>query len=296
MKVRRTALAVLLIAALLHAGPMNATEAGSATTAQAAPAVDVTGDGRADMVIREAGRLYVYPHNGSTTANPWTTRYDTGTTGWDTARVLLLADATGDGRPDIITIRTDQTLWVYPHNGSSGTAANWGTPYATGLTGWDIADWIGVGDLTGDGRPDLVARHRADGSLWVYPHNGSGGTSASWAGLYSVGVNWNGATALLLGDVTGDGRTDLVARDAAGNLVIHATGSGAQISGGSGWNLAGVLLLQDVTGDGRPEITIRDSAGAAWVYRHNGSATSNPWTQTRYAGGTGWNIASAMLL
>lgn len=286
----RITFAVLLIAALFTIGP-----AAARSEIVAGPVADVTGDGRADVVIRQAGRLYVYPHGGATTSNPWTaSRYDTGTSGWDIARVMLLSDATGDGRPDIVTVRTDETLWVYPHNGGTGTAANWTAPYATGITGWNIADWIGMGDLTGDGRPDIAARYR-DGSMWVYPHNGATGANANWLGAYSIGVNWNSATALLLGDVNGDGRTDLVARDAGGNLTVHGTGSGARIASGTGWNLANVLLLQDVTGDGRPEITVRDSDGALWVYPHNGATGSNPWTQARFTAGTGWNIASAMM-
>ena len=36
----------------------------------------------------------------------------------------------------------------------------------TGLTG--------IGDLTGDGKPDLIATKTADGTLWLYP----GGTNA----------------------------------------------------------------------------------------------------------------------
>ncbi|MET7281190.1 hypothetical protein ABZS29_23335 [Kribbella sp. NPDC005582] len=104
------------------------------------------------------------------------------------------------------------------------------------------------------------------------------------------------ATALLVGDVTGDGRADLVARDGSGNLTIHVTATGAQIGAGSGWGLANVMLLQDVTGDGRLDMTVRDSSGAVWVYPHNGATDSNPWTLTRYSAGGGWQDASLMAL
>ncbi|MFC9692486.1 FG-GAP repeat domain-containing protein [Kribbella sp. NPDC056951] len=257
--------------------------------------IDVTGDGKADMVIRRNGRLIVYPHNGQSASNPWTTSYDTNTTGWDIARVIFLADATGTGKADLVMVRNDQTLHVYPHNGLSGNAAGWNSPYSTGLTGWDIADWIGMGDLTGDGKPDLVSRRR-DGSMWTYPHNGKSGTAANWTGPFSVGVNWNSTTALLVGDVTGDGRADLVARDGSGNLTVHVTATGAQIAAGSGWGLANVMLLQDVTGDGRLDITVRDSSGAAGVYPHSGATTSNPWSSGRYAAGGGWQEATLMAL
>ncbi|MFF5224981.1 FG-GAP repeat domain-containing protein [Dactylosporangium sp. NPDC000521] len=269
----------------------------------AAPLVDVTGDGRPDMVIREADRLYVYPHNGSTTSNPWTSRYDTGTVGWNNASKLLLADVTGDGRPDIVSVRTDtpdpSSLWVYPHNGATGTAAGWNAPYYTGLFGWNIANWLALVDVTGDGRPDMVAR-LDDGGLWMYPHNGQTGTAASWTDRRLAGVAWSGATGLLVGNVTGRGRPDLVVRESTGALTVLPAGDStgpvpAPFSAGTGWNLADVMLLADVTGTGRPDIVVRDASGNLWVYPHNGSATANPWT-TRFGAGGGWNVASAMML
>jgi hypothetical protein len=36
-------------------------------------------------------------------------------------------------------------------------------------------DWIlGAGDVTGEGRPDLVVRERATGYLWILPGRKSG--------------------------------------------------------------------------------------------------------------------------
>ena len=38
----------------------------------------------------------------------------------------------------------------------------------------DLAQILGVGDYNGDGSADVLARS-VDGSLWIYPGDGSGG-------------------------------------------------------------------------------------------------------------------------
>ncbi|MFC9693416.1 FG-GAP repeat domain-containing protein [Kribbella sp. NPDC056951] len=264
---------------------------------------DATGDGRPDMVVRDgSGALWVYPHNGSTTGNPYTIgRYGAGT-GWDLAKVMLVADATGDGRPDALVVDADGTLWVYPHNGS--TTAN---PYTVARypagTGWNFANALMTGDLTGDGRPDLLGRVRA-GDLWIYPHTG---TSQPWQTRFSGGTRWGFENQVLLGDVTCDHRPDVLARDPLagnGDLWVYPN-TGATTSdpwtaprtwGGSGWNTATALLLGDLTGDGWADLISRDRAGELWIYPHNKLATGNHWTVGRKWAGTGWNTARLLTL
>ena len=46
---------------------------------------------------------------------------------------------------------------------------------------------LSPGDFDGDLKPDVLARG-ADGSLWLYPGNGSGG----WGSPRQVGSGWTG--------------------------------------------------------------------------------------------------------
>ncbi len=273
--------------------------------ATAAVPGDITGDGKADAVVRDpgadSGSLRLFTHNGETGSNPWTGSVPAGGS-WDFADALLLADVTGDARPDVVARdpnTANGTLWVYPYDGSG-----WSTRFSAG-TGWNAYRTIQLGDVTGDGKPDLLGREQAvaSGTLWVYPHNGAT-TANPWpaASRYWAGTGWNLANVMVLADVNGDAGADMVVRDGSGALWIYPHNGNlrqnpytSRYGAGTGWNLADVMLLADATGDGDPDIVARDGTGALWVYPHSGVTTGNPWTAARYAAGTGWSFANAFL-
>jgi hypothetical protein len=296
-----------LVLPAVHAPRRAGTASNGAVTPQPN---SVTGQGRADAIVRDpgpdVGTLRIYPNNGSTTSNPWTTAFLAAGSGWGFANALLLADVTGDGRPDVIARDPsvdNGTLWIYPNNGST-TSNPWTTRFSAG-TGWNTVGTLMIGDVTGDGHPDIIATDPAvdNGTLWIYPNNGST-TSNPWTlARIWAGTGWNTVNSLMIGDVTGDGHPDIVARDPSGALWVYPNNGSttsdpwtSRFAAGTGWNLANTMMLGDVTGDGRPDIIARDATGTLWVYPHNGSTTSNPWTLPRYSAGTGWDLADQLLL
>lgn len=78
-----------------------------------------------------------------------------------------------------------------------------------------------------------------------------------------------------LDDFNIDGRTDLVARDAAGALWVYpGNGSGGFLSRqqiGVGWGSMSIVTPGDVTGDGSPDIIAKDSTGRLWLYQGSAS-------------------------
>ena len=107
-----------------------------------------------------------------------------------------------------------------------------------------------LADVTGDGLGDLVGRTAA-GDLLLYPHSGSVNGEATWRSSTKVGHGWDGMTAVLLADVTGDGLGDLVGRTASGDLLLYphsgsVNGEATWRSStkvGHGWGaMTGVLL------------------------------------------------------
>ncbi|MFB7597552.1 FG-GAP-like repeat-containing protein, partial [Streptomyces sp. NPDC056160] len=152
-------------------------------------------------------------------------------------------------------------------------------------------------DLTGDGRPDLVARD-ASGVLWLY--TGTGRISAPYATRVKIGGGWNTYNSLTsTGDLTGDGKADLVARDGSGVLWLYK-GTGrtsapytARVKIGGGWNTYNSLTSTgDLTGDGKADLVARDGSGVLWLYKGTGR-TSAPYTARVKIGG-GWNTYNSL--
>ncbi|WP_460069492.1 FG-GAP repeat domain-containing protein [Streptomyces sp. YKOK-I1] len=144
---------------------------------------------------------------------------------------------------------------------------------ATGSTSYNRI--VGPGDVTGDGKSDLLAVTTA-GTLYVYPGDGTGTTVAS---RVKISTGWQRYNALVgAGDFTGDGRPDLLARDTSGTLWRYAgTGSasapfGARVKVGTGWQTYKKLFSPgDANGDGKPDLMATTSAGALYFYAGTGT-------------------------
>jgi hypothetical protein len=113
--------------------------------------------------------------------------------------------------------------------------------------------WFGLGDLDGDGTPDLaVALDRAgsDGSLEVLQGNGRGGFGpALW---YPTRGSPSSAA---LGDLDGDGKLDIVTAGSDAVGVLLGSGDGAfsaeaEYAAGDG----AVVAIGDLDGDGRQDV------------------------------------------
>ncbi|MFF3841475.1 FG-GAP repeat domain-containing protein [Streptomyces sp. NPDC001930] len=164
--------------------------------------------------------------------------------GWNIFNKVLSAGNTGGSAADDVLARDSAgVLWHYLGNGNASLSQR----YRVG-GGWNGYTQIaGKGDVTGDGRADLVARDRS-GVLWLY--KGTGNYRSPFSTRTRVGAGWNMYNYLFSpGDLTGDRRADLVARDAAGALWLYkgsgssSTPYGARIKiGTSGWNGFGAMF------------------------------------------------------
>jgi stage II sporulation protein D len=257
--------------------------------ATAAALRDFNGDQKPDVlaVAASTGALWMYAGNG---AWGWKSKSVIGTGFGGLPKVFTAGTWNADTSPDVMAQKPDGTLWLYPGSATGALSAGRLLPGSS----WDMYDLIfPVGDFSGDGHPDLMAR-KPDGTLVLYCGDGAGGFVGA---ARSIGSGWGMFTAVLgAGDFTGDRKADVIARSTAGLLYLYpGNGSGGWLSPrliGQGWNaFSAIISSGDFNGDGKSDLFGRGRDGALWVYPGNGAGG---FLQARVVG-TGWNMFSVIL-
>ena len=238
---------------------------------------DVNGDGKPDLLVANfSGSVGVLLGNGDGTFQAAVTY----SSGGDGTRSVAVGDVNRDGKPDIV-------LASRCENCSGGVGVLLGNGDGTfqavvsyGSGGYEPTS-IAVGDVNGDGKPDLlVANYCAEndegdncpnaGSVGVLLGNGDG--TFQLAVSYSSG-GYN-PDFIAVGDVNGDGKPDLlVANQCAGVPcsalgevdVLLGNGDGtfrAAVGYSSGGDGASSIAVGDVNGDGEPDLLVANTCAS----------------------------------
>ncbi|MFF1685966.1 MULTISPECIES: FG-GAP repeat domain-containing protein [unclassified Streptomyces] len=191
----------------------KASGGGWTTSVTAVPFGDLNKDGCNDVLVRmKDGSLRGYkPKCGYPLTT--STAYTKLGTGWSAYNVLASpGDLTGDKRADLLA-RKASTGDIYLFAAKSDGTLAAGKKIRSAWTTYTKI--VGTGDLNGDGIGDVLARHK-DGTLYRYDGAGNGllkdrvKVFAAWGASYNAVIG--------VGDITGDGLSDLVVRDGSGIL------------------------------------------------------------------------------
>jgi hypothetical protein len=285
---------------------------------------DVNGDGCGDLIeyFTLQGTFFVNVMlsncNGSYTLHQWTTSAANGLSGIGN---VTLADVNGDGLADLVITLADQNgahARVALSNGQtfSSTVQSWDASppnWADGVTynsegDYYVTYWnLGVADVDGDGRADLIAYVGTANGLETY---------VAFSGFANGGGNFGGpifnrvpgfpGAVMILADINGDGRMDVVGMSGSADseqmaaAVSNGNGSFSMPNAGSLFSLPGwQVAAGDLNGDGRTDFLFyRGSASMLQVQQafSNGDGTFTFQFGTQIGGNfNNWSIMLADL-
>ena len=212
---------------------------------------DFDADGCADLLLVAEGVLRTY-------AGGCNGRFfgPAATVELDAAAGLAVGDLDGDARADLVIRQVDAPALAVR---LAGTNFSWDPPTVTPLDALDALDALWIGDLTGDGRGELLTRNSTSQPPSL--HSWTLDAAGQFAPLASSEVGSFDVAAL--GKLDAGPTVDFAAGLSAGPLVNPwlSDGAGALLSAEvSALADFDRLLLADLDGDGRSEL-VSDTPG-----------------------------------
>ena len=233
-------------------------------------AADFTGDGWPDVVnvtYGPKGGIYLYVNPKG--ANRRWKMYKVVSGGQ--SEIAAMADIDGPGKPAIVYMGDGYVSYAEPN--PSDPTGPWIVHHVS-KQGYGIAHGIGVGDINGDGRLDIVNPY----GWWEHPPAGS---NQPWKyhpevfGRYGHGIA--GGALMAVYDVNGDGLNDVVTslnahgwglawfeqkRDAQGHIsfvrhmIMDDLGTQKENAGGVAFSELHGATYADINGDGIPDFIV----------------------------------------
>lgn len=234
---------------------------------------DVNGDGRNDVVLANAGSSSIsifwqdlfgaLPARATQTIETdpiGITRLDGG------AEIIDIGDLDGDGRNDVAVANFEaKRVSVYAEREDSGEFKP-GPTFV--LPGADRPRALAIGDVTGDGRNELIVACSGSDRLTVYRFESVGAQGTMiWECCPGEGPN-----AIGIGDLNGDGRTDFIATaERSQHARVIYQGASGHLEEGLTLRFPGGtprgVKVGDLNSDGRDDVLVLLSGPfAAWIY------------------------------
>src|SRR5438105_3304052 len=190
-----------------------------------------------------------------------------------TAFSVAIGDLNGDGKPDLAVANFNSTdVSVLLNTTSPGTttptfatAANFGAH--------SLPESVAIGDINGDGKPDLAAANAGTADVSVLLNTTASPNTLSFNSAVNFGAH-SQPISVAIGDLNGDGRPDLaVANNASSDVAVllNTTQSGqtTPFFGGGATDFAAdrpnAVAIGDLNGDGKPDLAVANMGSTVSV-------------------------------
>jgi hypothetical protein len=250
---------------------------------------DFNGDNDSDILWRDtAGTVALWLMKADQIESP----------GWigavpSTSSILGQRDFNGDGKADLLwsnNTNSDISIWLM-----NGTQVSATSDLGIVGNGWSI---VGTGDFNGDGFGDILWRNaNGDTAIWLMTGTATQVSVLSATDLGLIPTSWSVAQT---GDFNGDGKSDILWRNANGDTSIWlmtASGTQMQVLSASdlgviptSWAVAGT---GDFNADGKSDILWHNDNGDTSIWLMTATGTQVRVLSTADLGfvPTSWNVA-----
>ena len=259
---------------------------------------DVDGDGKLDLVVSDSSNNRVMVYRNTATVGALTTNSFAAPVGFSVGISPIsvrVGDLDGDGRPDIACVcYGDNSISILRNTGTMGSiSTNSFAPQVTLATGSEPFD-LALADVDGDGKLDVVQLNYLPSFFSVYRNVSVVGVidTNSFAARVDFATSGEG-NSIMVGDVDGDGKADVMVGLAAGTAVsvyrnltspgVVDTNSFAAAVNFPAPGLVRGEALGDLNGDGKPDISLVGELGSFMSVYQNVS-TPGSITNTSLAG------------
>jgi hypothetical protein len=216
---------------------------------------------------------------------------------------LATGDLDGDGKPDMVMINSNlPDVIVYQNVSTVGHLTMTQLP-PLAETGYGD-NWVAIGDLNGDGKPEIVVAELSSSTLAIFPNTSSVGSISFGTPITVYLPSAYKPYAVAIADLDGDGKPDLAFTDLDNALFSVCRNTTATTGGtisfathvdfAAGNNPQG-LAIGDLDNDGRSDIVVaNNSDNTLSIYRNTGAAGSISFATTTQVTGQGpWTVQIA---